>query len=94
MPILQERGIGAIGMKSLAAGNIMQAGVSVREAISYSLSQPIHTLVTGIDSMEVLSQNLEIARAWQPLTDRETADLLERVAGTATDGHLEEYKMT
>jgi len=92
LPILRQRSIGVIGMKSLAGDRILQTGVTPREAISYSLSQPIDTLVTGIDSMQVLAQNLEIVRTWQPLSEREQAELLDRVSGAAADGHLEWYK--
>ncbi len=93
LPILVERGIGIIGMKSLGGrGQIVQTGITPSEAISYALSLPISTLVSGIDSLDVLAQNLEIVRAWAPLTDEERNRLLERIAPWAGDGHLEHYK--
>jgi predicted aldo/keto reductase-like oxidoreductase len=92
LPILKSRGIGAIGMKSLVGGRILQAGVSPQEAISYALSLPIDVLVSGIDSMEVLEQNLQIARNWRPLEQEERDALLARVAPWAGDGRLEYYK--
>jgi aryl-alcohol dehydrogenase-like predicted oxidoreductase len=92
LPTLKARGIGAIGMKSLAGSRLLQTGVSPQEAIPYSLSQPIDVLVSGIDSIEVLEQNLEIVRGWQPLTDAEQARLLEQAEPFAGDGHLEHYK--
>lgn len=94
IPTLVERGIGVIGMKSLAGGNapILDLGVTPREAISYALSQPVDTVVTGIDSMAVLEQNIEIARTWKPLGADEQSALLDRVADKAADGHLEHYK--
>jgi aryl-alcohol dehydrogenase-like predicted oxidoreductase len=92
MPIVQARHIGVIGMKSLAAGRIMRAGVSVHEAISYALSQPIATLVCGMESLAVLNQNLRLVRDWQPMDLDEQVRLRERVAGAAADGHLEDYK--
>jgi predicted aldo/keto reductase-like oxidoreductase len=94
LPILVERGIGTIGMKSLGGTGtrILKAGISAQEAISYALSLPIHTLVSGMDSLEVLVQNLEIVRDWRPLTDEEQNQLLERVAPLAINGRLEHYK--
>jgi len=92
MPMAEARNIGVIGMKGLAAGNILRAGVSPREALSYALSQPIATLVCGMESLEVLEQNLRIVRDWQPMSLDEQARLRERVAKVAADGHLEEYK--
>jgi len=93
LPLVQERGMGIIGMKSLASGNILKANVTAEEAITYALSLPIDTLVSGMDSLQVLSQNLEIARRWKPLSEEEKNDLLGRVARFAGDGHLEWYKV-
>lgn len=92
LPIAEARHIAVIGMKGLAAGRIMGAGVSVHEALSYALSQPIASLICGMESLEVLDQNLRIVRDWQPMSMEEQANLRERVAAAAADGHLEEYK--
>jgi len=92
LPIAQARSIGVIGMKGLAAGRIMEAGVSVQEALSYALSQPIASLICGMESLEVLEQNLRIVRDWQPMDMEEQASLRDRVAAAAADGRLEEYK--
>ena len=60
LPVLNERGIGPIGMKSLGGtGKIVSEGVvSIEEALRYVFSLPIATLVSGIDSEKVLEQNL------------------------------------
>ena len=79
-------------MKSLAFDRILETGVSPQEAISYALSLPIDVLVSGMDSIEILEQNLKIVRDWAPLTEDEQRPLLERVAPFAGDGHLEHYK--
>lgn len=92
LPIGVKRGLGIIGMKSLAGGQLLQAGISPREAITYTLSLPIHTLVSGIDSLEVLRQNLKIVRTWKGLSEEEEKRLLERTASPARAGHLEWYK--
>lgn len=92
LPMAQARGIGIIGMKGLAAGRILEAGISAREALSYALSQPIASLICGMESLEVLEQNLQIVRDWQPMERDEQAALLERVAEVAADGHLQDYK--
>ena len=94
LPILVERGIGTIGMKSLGGTGtrILKVGITAQEAISYALSLPIHTLVSGMDSLDVVTQNLEIARNWRPLTDEEQDQLLERITPWAIDGRLEHYK--
>jgi aryl-alcohol dehydrogenase-like predicted oxidoreductase len=95
LPTLIERNMGIIAMKSLAGGNasLLQTGVSPQEAIRYTLSQPVSTLITGIDSLDVLSQNVAIARAFVPMPSDEQKALLARVAPHAGDGHLEGYKI-
>lgn len=92
LPRVAERGMGIIGMKSLAGSRILKTGVSPQEAINYALSLSIDTLVSGIDSFEVLNQNLSIVRKWKPLSKKEQKHLLKRVASFALDGHLEDYK--
>ncbi|MFC1717126.1 aldo/keto reductase [Candidatus Poribacteria bacterium] len=92
LPILVERGIGVIGMKSLAGGGILETDISPREAISYTLSLPVHALISGMDSLEILKTNIDIVRTWEPLSEDERGQLLERIAPRAGDGRLEHYK--
>ncbi|MHB0875966.1 MAG: aldo/keto reductase [Anaerolineae bacterium] len=92
LPTLIERSIGAIGMKSLSSGRLMETGVSVADGLHYALSQPIGTLVSGMESVEQLQQNLATVRSFRPLTGEEQRVLLERVAPLARDGTLEEHK--
>lgn len=92
LPQAKEKNMGVIGMKSLAAGNIFKTDISVDEAIRYSLSMPISTLVSGIDSFEVLEQNLEIARDFEPYSDEEMEELRNRFKDEAYKGQYEYYK--
>ncbi len=101
LPKLAARNIGAIGMKSLGGGNIAAGGVTpagkvctVTEARRYALSQPIATLVVGIDSEKVLDQDLEFARTFVPMTAAEMTALEARVKPLAGDGRFEPYKST
>ncbi len=94
LPKLVERGVACLGMKSLSGdGAPIRKGVlKVEEALRYALSLPIASLVSGIDSMDVLEQNLAIARAFTPMRDDERAALRRRVAAVAADGRDELYK--
>lgn len=91
LPILNQRGIAALGMKSLSgnAEPIKQGIVTPEEAIRYVLSLPIASLVSGIDSPQVLKQNLDIARRFTPMTVAEMDGLRTRVAQYAMDGRYE-----
>lgn len=92
VPQLERRGIGIIGMKSLSGNRILRTEVPADKAIAYALSQPVDTLVSGIDSIEILQENLATVRSWQPMSEQEQKEWLARVATEAADGHLEGYK--
>ena len=94
LPVLQQRGIGAIGMKSLGGNGepVKQGIVTPEEAIRYVLSLPVATLVSGIDSPQILKQNLDIVRRFTPMTVAEMEGLRTRVAKYALDGRYELFK--
>jgi predicted aldo/keto reductase-like oxidoreductase len=96
LPELNRRGIAAIGMKSLGgdARSVKAKALTPQEAIRYTLSLPIATLVSGIDTMRVLRQNLAIAQGFRPMTSRQRQALLRRVGSTARDGRFELYKIS
>lgn len=98
VPKANERGVAVLGMKSLGGGRpgrLPSAKVcTAEEAIRFALSQPIASLVTGIDSMEVLKQNVAIARSFQPLSAEEQERLLAKVRPVAGDGRHERFKTT
>jgi predicted aldo/keto reductase-like oxidoreductase len=96
VPEAQKRGIQVIGMKSLTGhGDPIQSGaVTVEEALRYAMSLPVLTTVSGVDSIDVLRQNVALARGFKPMAAEEMAALRTRVAELASDGHLELYKTT
>jgi uncharacterized protein len=94
LPELKQRGIAAIGMKSLGgSGEPVKKGiVSVAEALRYAMSLPVASTVSGIDSLDVLRQNLGIARGFAPMSGEEMAALRARCEKFAADGRFELYK--
>ncbi|HZT43231.1 MAG TPA: aldo/keto reductase [Chthonomonadaceae bacterium] len=96
LPEAIRRGIGALGMKSMGGGGeaIQEGAITPEEALRYALSLPVATTISGIDSLQVLRQNLAVARGFQPMTAQERQDLRSRCANAAADGHLELYKTT
>lgn len=100
VPPATKRGIGCIGMKSLGGGADGKGRFptenvcTVPEARQYALMQDIASLVVGIDSMEVLKQDLAHARAYKPFTDPELKALLAKVKTVAGDGRHERFKST
>ncbi len=100
LPEASKRGIGAIGMKSLGGGRdhkgrfIVENVCTHQEARTFALSQAIASLVVGIDSMDVLKQDLAVARAFKPMGTAEAEKLLAKVKAVATDGRHERFKST
>ncbi|MGD0988544.1 MAG: aldo/keto reductase [Candidatus Sulfotelmatobacter sp.] len=96
LPELQRRGIAALGMKSLGGdGQPVQYGVvRAEEALRYAMSLPVATTICGIDSLDVLHQNVGIARGFKPMSPQEMQALRERCRPSAGDGHHELFKTT
>jgi uncharacterized protein len=94
LPELARRGIGALGMKSLGGqGDAVHRGVvTAEEAIRYAMSLPVTTTIAGMPTVDVLRQNLRIARGFQPLSAEEMRAIRKRCAPYAADGRFELYK--
>jgi len=96
LPERNRRGIAPLGMKSFGgSGEMLRHGdVTPREALSYAMSLPVAVTISGVDTLEVLHQNLEIGRGFKPLSSQELQNLRERCRTAAADGHNELFKMT
>ncbi len=96
LPELTKRGIAVLGMKPLNGhGNAIKKGViTAEEALRYAMSLPVATTITGMDSLDVLHQNLQIAQNFTPMTDAEMHALRERCKPDAADGSYELYKLS
>lgn len=94
LPKLARRGIAAIGMKSLGGGgDMVKAGaVQAEDALRYAMSLNVATTISGIDSREVLQQNLAVARGFTPMSEDEMQALRAVCARYAGDGRFELYK--
>jgi aryl-alcohol dehydrogenase-like predicted oxidoreductase len=93
LPELLKRGIAPIGMKSFGDGrSVKQKAVTPKEALSYAMSLPVVTTISGIDSTRVLKQNVAIATGLKPLSPRQMEALRTKVRDRAEDGRFELYK--
>jgi len=52
--------------------------LSMCEAMYYSLTLPVSTVIVGCDSVEQLEQNVQLARESTPLSAQQMAGLAER----------------
>jgi len=96
LPELTRRGIASIGMKSLGGDGraVARKVISAQEALAYALSLPVATVVSGIDTMDVLEQNVSVAAGFRPMSQRARQALARRVAPQAADGRFELYKIS
>jgi len=64
LPEANRRGVAALGMKSMGgSGEIIKHGVATPgEALRYAMSLPVSVTISGMDLVDVLQQNLAIAR--------------------------------
>jgi predicted aldo/keto reductase-like oxidoreductase len=96
LPEVARQGIAAIGMKSLGGegDSASKRAVSAGDAIRYAMSLPVAVTVTGIDSLQVLRQNVRLARGFRPMSHAEMQRLRTKCAPLAVDGRFELYKTT
>jgi len=94
LPVLQQRGIAALGMKPIGGhGEPVQSGaLTASEALRYAMSLPVATTISGVEEMHILEQNLQIAQNFTPMTPEEMQALRERCRKYAGDGKFELYK--
>ena len=96
LPEAQRRGIGVLGMKPMTgrAGPIEKGEVSPAEMLRYAMSLPVASTICGVDAVEHLRQNLDVAQNFQPMTAQEMSALRERCRPRAADGRYELYKVS
>lgn len=96
LPEANRRGMAVLGMKSLGgSGELVKFGVvTAEQGLRYAMSLPVATTISGIDSMQVLHQNLRVAVGFQPLDASQMKSLRDQCRLAAADGHLELFKMT
>ncbi|MBV9443348.1 MAG: aldo/keto reductase, partial [Acidobacteriaceae bacterium] len=96
LPEAQRRQMAIFGMKSMGgSGEIIKMGnVTPAEALRYAMSLPVSTTISGINSMDVLKQNLKVAENFSPMSPAEMNELRNRCKPWAADGHLELFKTT
>jgi uncharacterized protein len=95
LTVANDRNMGTIGMKSLAAQNARIArelNISPELCIRYSLSLPVSSLCVGFQTREEMLLDAGIAADFKPLTEDEVNSLLDRSREAASDGEIELYK--
>jgi aryl-alcohol dehydrogenase-like predicted oxidoreductase len=96
LPEAHKLGIAVLGMKSLGgSGEIVTHGaLTAQDGLRYAMSLPVATTISGMDSLGVLEQNLQVARGFTPLTAEAMQKLRESARAFAADGRYELFKTT
>jgi predicted aldo/keto reductase-like oxidoreductase len=93
LPVLVNKNIGVLGMKSMGSGHILESKtVTALDCLHYALSLPTSVVITGIDSMTVLDQAFEAAQTFSQLGERDIAAILEKTKAAAKGGQFEPFK--
>jgi predicted aldo/keto reductase-like oxidoreductase len=96
LPVAVQKGMAVFSIKSMsgAGESIVRGALTPTEALSYAMSVAgVSTTVSGMNSMEVLDQNLAIAQTFKPLAEEQMAALREH-GRQFNDGRYELYKTT
>jgi predicted aldo/keto reductase-like oxidoreductase len=93
VPVLLKEGIAVLGMKSMGDGNILKSKtVTPVECLHYAMSLPTSVVITGIDSPDILAQDIQAVRGFRPLTTAQIAVLLDKTEKAAHQGIYEPFK--
>lgn len=94
LPRARQKGLGLIAMKSNAMGGIGKNNVAtIEECLRFAWSQDIDTLVSGVETVAQLEQNVGICKAFRKMTGPEITALLKRTKQGATGSKVERYKL-
>jgi aryl-alcohol dehydrogenase-like predicted oxidoreductase len=83
LPMAVEKEMGIIGMKVCARGRLLSK-ITMREAMNYVLSYPVSTVIVGCDDLAQLEDNVELARTFTPISERQMVGLHERTKPIAS----------
>ena len=100
LPILVQRNMGVLAMKTLAGDGLLGgrggAGphivpdrVSVHDALRYVWSLPVSTLVSGMQTVPHVKANIATAKSFVAMDVSERQALIARVADLAQSGEME-----
>lgn len=93
LPVLVKEQIGVLGMKPMASGAVLAAqAATAEECLRYALTLPTSVVITGMESMDRLTQALNVVKEFKPLTDAEVTALLAKTAKAAAKGEYEGFK--
>jgi uncharacterized protein len=93
LPKVRAKGLGMLAMKSNAMGGITTNKVAtIPECLRFTWSHDIDTLVSGVETVGQLEENVLAAKTFKPMPQKEQISLLERTKGGPVGTKVEKYK--
>ncbi len=93
IPKARARKLGVIAMKSNGMGSIARNGIAtIPECLRFTLSQDVDTLVSGVQTLEQLEENVAVVKSMKAMTPAEIEALLARTAKGPVGPKIEGYK--
>jgi predicted aldo/keto reductase-like oxidoreductase len=95
LPLCRQKGVAALGMKSLAGQDARlprELKIDWELCRRYAMSLPVATTICGMQSREELLGMVRVAREFKPLTEADVETLLDRSEAAALKAEIEEYK--
>jgi aryl-alcohol dehydrogenase-like predicted oxidoreductase len=98
LPVLVERDVGVLAMKTLANGGffggsqhgqhgdnprLVPGRVSIAEALQFVWSLPVSVLITGPDDVAQMEEKIALARTFEAMEEAQRQALIDRVADLA-----------
>lgn len=74
LPIAKTKGVAVIGMKVIGLGAL---GHVYDRALRYTMGLPVCTVIVGMESMDQLKKNIEVAESYKSLSDEERLQLFK-----------------
>ncbi len=87
MPVAAAKGMGIIGMKVYFRGFAARLPFydGMRSFFRFALSHDVSTIVIGCDSVEQVEENVAFAREFEPMSDGERRELIDRMSPYARE---------
>jgi predicted aldo/keto reductase-like oxidoreductase len=90
---VRARGMGMLAMKSNAIGGITKNQVAtIDECLRFTWSQDVDTIVSGMETVSELENNVLLCKMFKPYSKQEQISLLQRTAGGPIGTKVETYK--
>lgn len=93
LPKARQAGYGLIAMKTNAIGQITANHIAtIPECLRYAMAQETHTIVSGVETVEQLEENVATIKHDKPYNDDEIKTLLSRTSQGPLGPEIERYK--